>query len=793
MRQAYVLELASESVDRGRPHSTERTGAEWSATACARLVAQMRQVLRSIGVILLSSAAVPIGVTVTVLAAFIFLPLPAALPAPTSEAESQISHVYALDDRGRATEIAVFRKFEQKIPVRPEDIPLHMKQAVVASEDRNFYSHGGVDVRGSARALWADLRNQSFEQGGSTITQQYVKNVYTDKDRTIVRKVREAILASQLDRQFEKDEILFRYLEEVYLGEGAYGVGAASETYFRKPVTQLTISEAAMLAGLIPAPSFYEPRGNPQGAELKRKIVLENMLEQEYITQQQYDEALAQPVWFAGKGPPPGPVTLVHPPLQQVTKYPYFVDYVRRYLVAKYGEKTVDQGGLQIQTTMDIELQEHAERTLADGLKGVPAPIEMGMASIEPPTGYVKALVGGRDFYNGPNGQVNLALGKCPRKPAENVKVVVPAPCWEDPTTLVQGGGTGRQSGSSWKPYVLAAAFAKGYPPTRSYSAPGVYRIPNCKGPKGCEIGNYEGGAFGSADLRVGTWKSINTVYAQLIRDVGIKETAEMAAKLGITSAWYSPRQHGEEKFGLAYALGVLDISPLEQAAAYGVFAARGMRAAPTPVLKVVDAKGKVLEDNTKPRAERVIEEIVADNVTSVLRGVITSGTGTRADIGRPAAGKTGTTNEYHDAWFAGYTPTLSTAVWLGNAKGLAPLRLAKCGGGCAGGTLPAATWKVFMSKAVADVPVTDFSEAAPIKPLADALKRNARGGIDPGDRRSLSDTGAGGPYEFPPAKPRADAPVVTTTTSDFFYYDEPPATTTTTSPRGGGGGGLFP
>jgi membrane peptidoglycan carboxypeptidase len=279
-----------------------------------------------------------------------------------------------------------------------------------------------------------------------------------------------------------------------------------------------------------------------------------------------------------------------------------------------------------------------------------------------------------------------------------------------------------------------------------------------------------------------------------LIRDVGIKETAEMASKLGITSAWYSPRQHGEEKFGLAYALGVLDISPLEQAAAYGVFAARGMRAPPTPVLKVVDAKGKVLEDNTKPRADRAIDEIVADNVTSVLRGVITSGTGTRADIGRPAAGKTGTTNDYHDAWFAGYTPTLSTAVWLGNAKGLTTLSLGKCGGRCAGGTLPAATWKVFMNKAVADVPVTDFSEAAPIKPLADALKRNARGGIDPGDRRSLSDTGAGGPYEFPPAKPRADAPVVTTTTTDFFYYDEPPSsTTTTTTPPGGGGGGLFP
>ena len=762
----------------------------------------MRQVLRSIGVILLSSAAVPIGVTVTVLAAFIFLPLPAALPAPNEGIESQISHVYALDDKGKAVEIAVFRKYEQKIEVQPSDIPLHLKQAVVSTEDKNFYSHGGVDVRGSMRALWADLRNREVVQGGSTITQQYVKNVYTDKERTIVRKVREAILASQLDRQFEKDEILFRYLQNVFLGEGAYGVGAASETYFRKHVSQISISEAAMLAGLIPAPSAYEPRGNPSAAEAKRKIVLENMLEQEYITQQQYDEALAQSVWLATQGKPPGPATIIHPPLQQVTKYPYFVDYVRRYLEAKYKDKLYQ--GLQIQTTMDIKLQEHAEKTVADALRGVPPPIEMGLATVEPPTGYVKALVGGRDFYNGPNGQVNLALGNCPPAPDSEGRVVIAGKrvkadievrpeCWDKPEVLTEGGGTGRQSGSSWKPYVLAAAFAKGYPPTRSYSAPGVYRIPNCKAAKGCEIGNYEGGAFGRADLRVGTWKSINTVYAQLIRDVGIKETAEMAKKLGITSAAYIPRQHGDPRTGLAYALGTLDISPLEQASAYGVFAARGMRALPTPVLKVVDSKGNVLEDNTKPRAERAVEEVVADNVTQVLRGVITSGTGTRADIGRPAAGKTGTTNDYHDAWFAGYTPTLSTAVWLGNAKGLTTLSLGKCGGRCAGGTLPAATWRVFMSKAVEDVPVTDFSEAAPIKPLADALKRNARGGIDPGDRRNAADTGPGGTYEIPPSKPRADAPITTTTTSDFFYYDDPSNTTTTTRPDDGGGGGLFP
>jgi penicillin-binding protein 1A len=737
----------------------------------------MRRALRTLGVFLVCSAAVPIAVTVVILASFLFLPLPAALPAPRAGIESRISHIYAIDRRGKPIEIGVFRKFEQKIDVRREDIPLLLKQAVVSSEDKNFYNHGGVDLRGSFRALWADVRNQRVVQGGSTLTQQYVKNAYTDKKRTITRKVREAILATQLDRQFEKEEILFRYLSDVYLGEGAYGVGAASETYFRKPVSQLTLSESALLAGIIPAPSVYEPRGNPAGAEGRRQIVLRLMKEQHYIDQAQYDQALAQPVWLQSQGKPPGPITLVYPPVQQQTQFPYFVDYVKRYLVARYGEDKVYRGGLQIQTTLDPEMQQQAEAAVANALRGTSSPLEMGLAAVEPPTGYVKAIVGGRDFYNGAYAQVNLALGKCPVKP--KYEIVVAAPCWNDPAALTEGGGSGRQPGSSWKPYVLAAAFAKGIPPTKSYPAPSSYLPPKCRGDKNTPpVHNYEGGAFGRADLRVGTWKSINTVYAQLIGDVGYKETAEMATKLGITSAWYSPRRFGCNG---SYALGVLDISPLEAASAYAVFAARGVRAPATPVLKVVDAQAQVLEDNTKPKQDRVIEEAVADNVTAVLRGVITSGTGTRADIGRPAAGKTGTTDEYKDAWFTGYTPTLSTSIWLGYADKPKPLLLGKCGGKCAGGTLPAATWKAFMDQALQGVPVTDFSQPAPIKPIADALNKLARGGIDLGARRNITDTPEGGPYQEKPAAPRAVPPATTTTTSPDSPFPYPGSTTTTT------------
>ena len=779
-----------------------------------------RFLFRTTAIFIICSAAVPITVAVVVLASFIFLPLPAKLPEAKPIEAGQVSRVY--DQNG--VEIGQFREFEQSLPVRPADIPLHMKQAVISSEDRNFYGHGGVDVRGSFRALYADIQGRGISQGGSTITQQYVKNTYVGKERTITRKIREAIVASQLDRQVDKDDILFKYLDSVSLGNGAYGVGAASETYFRKPVSQISISEAALLAGLIPAPSRYEPRGRGAGgntllAEGKRQIVLKNMLEEGYLTQQQFDEAFAQVIWLEGTTPTPPmtPHTAVYQAQSPPTNYPYFLDYVEKYLKGKYGDKKVDTGGLRIQTTLDPDVQAEAERAVNEALKGAPTatitkgpragqptPLEMSLVSVEPQTGFVKAFIGGRNFNaeNDPGAQVNLGLGGCRRPPDKlpngaPLNAEVEAACW---TLAEEGkypisGGSGRQPGSSFKPFVLAAAFEKGVLPTKVYPAPNSYRIPDCKPTEtfDCTFGNYEGASFGSADLRKATHSSINTVYVQLIRDVGCKETGDMAKKLGVGSVWYSP---SVQTCSGGYALGTQEVSPLEMASAYGVFANRGLRQDSTPIVRVEDREGNVLEDNRRREPVRAIDEVIADNVTDVLKGVITSGTGKNADIGRPAAGKTGTSQASKNSWFVGYTPTLSTAVWVGfrdepipmtNVRGCRPMT---------GGCLPAKTWKSFMGPALKEVPVTEFSEPAPIKIITDKISRAARTGIDPGAQRKPSGTGLGGPYIVGPPAPKADAPppqAATTTTapaaaaSSTTTTTARPAASTTTTTSGGG------
>jgi penicillin-binding protein 1A len=697
----------------------------------------MRRVLRLVCAFVIVAVLLPLGTAGTVLAALVLLPLPASLPPANPEVKARVTRVY--DALGR--ELASFRTFEQRIPVKPQDIPDVLKQAVIASEDQRFYSHGGVDVQGSLRALWADIRGKSYAQGGSTITQQYVKEAYLTRERTLSRKLREAMIARYIDREVPKDEILYRYLSIIYFGDGAYGVGAASETYFRKDVKELTLSEAALLAGIIPAPSEYEPRHNPETAEKRRQAVLRAMLDQKRITKAEFDDAMEQSIYMCcAFGPPVVPVTLVWPRADPPTEFPYFVDYVRRYVIAHHGEDALYRGGLRIQTTLDPRLQLLAQDTVARQLGRTQPPLEMSIVSVEPPTGFVRALVGGRDFYAS-SGQVNLALGKCHQPPPPNAPT--------DKPTCLDGGGTGRQPGSSFKPFTLAKALEKGITPEKVYSSPSAIRICPGSGP-GCVV---RGGPGGAMQLRQATWRSTNTVFVQLIKDAGIKDTAELAHRLGVTTVNPDGNLPGGDPYSALLTLGVVEVAPIDMAAGFGVFAARGLQYPATPIVKIEDVNGKVIEDNTARQPKRVLDEAVADTVTDVLRGVITSGTGKAANIGRPAAGKTGTTEDNGDAWFVGFTPTLSTAVWIGYSDSRRSL------GSVQGGTIPARTWRDFMSQALDGVPATEFNKPAPIEPIVDALKRLARGGFDAGDRRQPKGTPPGGPYLLRPPKPAATPP----------------------------------
>ena len=602
--------------------------------------------LRIVLVVLISVTAVPAAMAGTALGIVLFTPVPVTVPEPKVIPRAEPSTVY--DDQGRV--IAVFRQFDSKVPVKQDDIPNELKLALITMEDRSFYAHDGVSLRGTVRALVRNVQAGETEQGASTLTMQYVKNVLAlddatpvaaapgeaviDRpDRGFIRKLREAIIANRVDREVTKDDIMFGYLSNIYFGQGAYGVGAAARTYFQKPVESLTLSESATLVGIIPSPSRFDPRTNLTQAESKRVLVLQKMLELGHITKADHDEAVEQRLWRERDGEPPvdTKVTLVFDPPRVETKYPYFVDYLRRYLIARYGEDAVYRGGLQIRTTLDPELQAQAEETAAATLKGTPRLLETSIVAIEPGSGYVRALVGGRDF-NAPDGQVNLALGFCPSmdfivKRIKHEPRLAPSCITQND---ISGGGSGRSPGSSFKPIVLAAAFERGIPPTEILDG-SIYRVDGCRGTRGCTIRNYEGGGTGPVDVRTATIKSVNTAYARSGLKVGLRNVARMGQRLGVTSAWYDPDFHGA-----SYSLGGIDVSPLEMAAAYSVFANRGLRQPATPVKLVTDADGRVIEDNTNRPGERVLDENVADNVNSVLQGVVDGGTGSPGAAHRP-------------------------------------------------------------------------------------------------------------------------------------------------------------
>jgi membrane peptidoglycan carboxypeptidase len=612
----------------------------------------------------------------------LFGELPGTVPKEREIVQAIPSTVY--DAYGN--QIGEFRQFDLNLPLAKEDIPQHLKDAVVASEDRTFWIHKGVDFEGITRAGLAIRNSGEVVQGGSTITQQYVRARYLNNERSVERKLNEVLLATRFERQLTeelgsaeaaKDEILFQYLNTTYFGGGAYGVSAAAQTYFRKNVKDLTLSESAALVAVIPSPSRYGLRENVTLADQRRIDVLDGMLELseaahepgdkfEGITQAQYDEAKGQHLWWALFGVPDRPATIFHPPPQTtIGTYPYFVDYVRQYLIERYGADKVYRGGMRIETTIDPRLQQLADQAVAGGLKGTGPPLEMSLVTVEPSTGFVKALVGGRDFNAS---QVNLALG----------------------------GITGMQPGSAFKTFTVAKALEEGFGVDTSYGTPGSI-----------SIGGYtfKGGGGGGADMRNATAQSVNTYFVQLIRDVGPNKVAEMAHRLGVS------RITLDKNYGLSLTLGAYEVSPLDMAQAYATLANHGVKADATPIVKITLPDGSSLEDNTGPRGTRVVSAAVADWTTDLLTSVAQPGaTGARAAIpGRAVAGKTGTAEKNTAVWFVGYTPQLSTAIWAGYTDRARTVTLPGVGTAF-GGTAIAPVWRSFMEPALEGQPAVPFA-----------------------------------------------------------------------------------
>jgi penicillin-binding protein 1A len=569
---------------------------------------------------------------------------------------------YIYDRKGRRV-LAVLRGKQSRILVGPNEISDRMKLAIVAIEDKRFYEHRGVDVHGIMRAIWQDLRHKQVVEGGSTITQQFVKNTYTKDQRSIGRKLKEAALAWQLEQRWSKDRILTAYLNTIYFGNGAYGVQQAALTYFHHGADELGWAEAAMLAGIPADPSRYDPATNPEAARERRDLVLKAMLDQGDLTTAEYENARK------AKLPNPENVHLSG----ERGPAPYFTNYVQQQLIDRYGAGRVFGGGLHVRSTIDLNVQRFARQSITKWLTDPNGP-SAALVAVDPRDGSVLAMIGGNNYRRS---QFNLA---------------------------VQGE---RQPGSSFKPFVLAAALKDGISPDSEFES-GPVQIP--LGDKVWYVHNYENSDLGRISLATATQESDNTVYAQLTQLVGPAAIVRTAKQLGISSPL---------KNYFAIGLGAEAVNPLEMARAFSAFDNGGLRidgAAfgnhPRAISMVRNEAGRIV-DNNLPVGRHVLTANTAALVTSLLQGVVRAGTGRNAQLsdGRPAAGKTGTTENYGDAWFVGYTPQLVAAVWVGYPTRLKPMLTEYHGDAVAGGTYPALIWKSFMERSLAYLhdPPADF------------------------------------------------------------------------------------
>ena len=560
------------------------------------------------------------------------------------------------DSQGKL--ITTLHSDQNRLPIDINKVPKNLQNAFIAAEDNRFYDHIGVDPIGILRAVVTNLTNRGIAQGGSTITQQLAKNAFLSQDQTLKRKIQEAILALELERKYSKKEILEMYMNQIYFGRGAYGIQTAAHTYFGKDVGDLTLAECAMIAGLPKSPNYYSSSVNE--ATARKNVVVGQMEKYGYITPSQAEEAKKSSLDIKQKSTS-----------NTTDETAYFIDYVTQEIAQKYGDDALYKDGLKIYTTLDTDKQHaavqamrHLPETHTDD-QGLTQP-QGAIISIDPKTGHILAMVGGRgqDSFN----RASMAV---------------------------------RQPGSAFKPFVYMTAMEHDMTPDTIMED------------KKVEYGGWSPhNADNTYQGRMPLWKalalSVNTVAVQLADKVGPSNVIANAKKLGITTLVEDGSPNDDNLASAALGGLTKGVTPLEMAAAYGAFANKGVYIKPTAIVKILDRNGNVLEDNSSDvQKTQVMSEKTAYEMTSMLEGVIARGTGTAASIGRPAAGKTGTTDDNHDAWFIGYTPDIVTAVWVGDDTGSQSL------GEIYGGTVPAQIWHDYMASAVSGTSADDFDVPA--------------------------------------------------------------------------------
>lgn len=600
-----------------------------------------------------------------------------SLPAVGNNMRPAVSS-QVFDSHGRL--ITTLHSDQNRLPIDINKVPQNLQNAFIAAEDNRFYEHIGIDPIGIFRAIFANLTNRGIAQGGSTITQQLAKNAFLSQEQTLKRKIQEAMLALEIEHKYSKKEILEMYMNQIYFGQGAYGIQTAAKTYFNKDVNELTLTQCAMLAGLPKSPNYYSPFNNLNEAKKRKNVVLDQMVKYGYVSAAEAEDAKNQDLGLSKSHQS-----------KEADEYASFIDYVSQQVAKKYGDDALYKEGLKIYTTMDVDKQHAAVRAMRNlpnnytDENGLTQP-QAAIVSIDPKTGHILAMVGGRgqDSFN----RASMAV---------------------------------RQPGSAFKPFVYLTALQHDMTPdTTMDDQPVTYG--------GWSPKNAGGSYSGTMTLSDALAHSVNTIAVQLADKVGTKNIIANAKKMGITTL-------DAKDDNLAMALGGLTkgVTPLEMASAYGTFANKGVHVKPTAIVKILDRNGNVLEDASTLEKEetktRVMSEREAYEMTTMLEGVIDHGTGRGAAIGRPAAGKTGTTDDNKDAWFVGYTPDIVTAVWIGDDTGSHSL------GEVYGGTIPAEIWKDYMSSATSDESGGDFSSPSGMERRKETTSSSSSSSVRSDDR----------------------------------------------------------